>query len=227
MNADRRQFLGHFALGAATFGGVHAFLPLDARVESPLALPLGQEKWDLSWVNRLSGKKHKAIFDVPEVESGYGVWRSSIWANQYQDAMGVALRDTATVLILRHNGIALAMKQEFWDEYGLGKAKNVTHPLTLKPTDRNPALLSVKDGVPEPFDQFALDKFMARGGIVLACNLAFQDCVGLVKEKHKLSDDASYARAKESLVPGIIMQPSGVFAAVRAQEAGCVYVRAS
>jgi hypothetical protein len=29
------------------------------------------------------------------------------------------------------------------------------------------------------------------------------------------------------MVPGVILQPSGVFAAVRAQEAGCHYVRAS
>jgi len=34
-------------------------------------------------------------------------------------------------------------------------------------------------------------------------------------------------RAVAGLIPGIILQPSGVFAAVRAGQAGCVYVKAS
>jgi len=29
------------------------------------------------------------------------------------------------------------------------------------------------------------------------------------------------------LVPGVMIQPSGIFAVIRAQEAGCAYVRAS
>jgi hypothetical protein len=146
---------------------------------------------------------------------------------QYKEVIRAADSDLRTVLILRHNAIALAMTQPFWDEYGLGKAKSVTHPLTQQPTDRNPALLGETDGVPTPFSSFALPAFLARGGIALACNLAFADCVGLVKEKHSLSDQDARTRALRGLVPGVIMQPSGVFAAVRAQQAGAVYVRAS
>jgi hypothetical protein len=224
--ANRREFLGQIAGSTALFGA----LPLldmtspDAMLHATHA---AADEWDMSWTKRVTGK-HKAVFDVPEIESGYGVWRSSVWMEQYKAVLGATDKDLNTILILRHNGIALAMKQAFWDEYGVGKAKNVIHPLTAQPTDRNPALLGERDGVPQPFASFALDKFLARGGIVLACDLAFNlDCVPQVKAKHNLDDAGARKRALEGLVPGVILQPSGVFAAVRAQQTGAVYVRAS
>jgi len=132
------------------------------------------------------------------------------------------------VLVLRHNGITLAMQQAFWDKYGIGKAKNALDPVTQKPTDKNPALLSSSRGeIPEMFDAMALDKFISRGGIALGCNLAFGDCVELVKSKENLDDAAARKQALGFLVPGVILQPSGVFAAIRAQEAGAIYLRAS
>jgi len=232
MNASRRDFLDRLAVGAAVLGGLPPALGLAARslgaapATSPAPAPRRQSEWDLSWVTRLNGK-HKVVFDVPEVESGYGVWRASIWARQYQDVLDVPASALSAAVVLRHNGIVLAMQQAFWDEYGIGKAKNVTHPITLQPTDRNPVLLSERDGVAEPFASFALDKLLARGGVVLACDLALQECIQLIKAKHGVSDEAARKRALALMVPGVVLQPSGVFSVVRAQEAGCHYVRAS
>jgi hypothetical protein len=224
--ANRREFLGQIAGTTALFGAL-PLLDLTSPAGMSHAIRTAADEWDLSWTKRVTGK-HKAVFDVPEVESGYGVWRSSIWMDQYKAVLGATDKDLNTILILRHNGIVLAMKQSFWDEYGVGKAKSVMHPLTQQVTDRNPAILGESDGVPQPFASFALDKFMARGGIVLACNLAFDlDIVPEVQAKHKLDDAAARKRALEGLLPGVILQPSGVFAAVRAQQTGAVYVRAS
>lgn len=39
--------------------------------------------------------------------------------------------------------------------------------------------------------------------------------------------DVADRRVQKMIVPGVIMQPSGVFAAVLAQDHGCRYVRAS
>ena len=142
--------------------------------------------------------------------------------------LGAAPRDLSTVLVLRHNGITLAMQQAFWDKYGIGKAKNALHPITQEPTDRNPALLSSsRNEVPADFDAVALDKFISRGGIALGCNLAFADCVQIVKSKEGVSDADARKQAIGYLVPGVILQPSGVFAVIRAQEAGAIYIRAS
>jgi hypothetical protein len=185
------------------------------------------EDWDLSWVNRVTGK-YRAIFDVPEIDSGYGVWRASLWVQQYTEVLKAAPKDCSPVLVLRHHGIALAMQQSFWDKYDVAKANTVTHPITQQGTDRNPALLSSSRGeVPADFDAVALDKYLSRGGIALACNLALDDMIELVAKKDNASPEAARKIAIAGFVPGVILQPSGVFAALRAQDAGCKYLRAS
>ena len=227
MDTTRRDFLSKVAVNAAVLGAMPLSLDFSALTAAG-ATPTSQgQKWDVSWASRVVGK-HKAIFDVPEVESGYGVWRATIWGKQYQDVLGVSPKDMTPVLVLRHNGIALAMQQSFWDKYGIGKAKNVLHPITQQPTDKNPALLNSSSGdFPAQFDDMALDKFIARGGIALACNLALQDCVELIKSKDGVNDEEARKQAIGYLVKGVILQPSGVFAAIRAQEAGATYLRAS
>lgn len=222
----RRDFIERLGAGAML-----ASVPFSADVvrgfDSLTPATGSAEDWDLSWVNRVSGK-YRAIFDVPEIDSGYGVWRASLWVQQYSEVLKAAPKDCSPVLVLRHHGIALAMQQSFWDKYGVGKAKNALDPVTQKPTDKNPALLSSSRGeVPDMFDPMALDKYIARGGIALGCNLALMDCIELIKSKENVDDAAARKQALSYLVPGVIIQPSGVFAAIRAQEAGAVYLRAS
>ena len=223
---NRRAFierLGTGAMAAAlplSLGGIAEFLPGDSgsgRAES----------WDLGWVKRVNGK-YRAVFDVPAIDSGYGVWRATVWQHEYVEVLKARPKDCSAVLVLRAKGIALAMRQAFWDEHGLGAENAVKHPVTEQPTDRNPALLSSARGEqPAMFDDFALDRFIARGGIALACDLAFAEMVGLVAKKHGLSEDAARKAAMAMLVPGVILQPSGVFAALHAQDVGCNYLRAS
>lgn len=223
MSTNRREFVGH-AAGAALFGVMPlALTPTGAAASAPTS----SDEWDVSWANGLTGK-HKAVFDCPEIESGYGVWRASIWARQYQEVLGAKPNELSTVVILRHNGIVLAMQQSFWDKYKIGETKKVMHPVTVQPTDRNPVLLSSARGeAPANVDPYALDKFIARGGVALACNLALQDCVDLIKTTDGVTPEEARKRAIAAMVRGVILQPSGVFAAVRAQEVGCSYVRAS
>jgi hypothetical protein len=62
---------------------------------------------------------------------------------------------------------------------------------------------------------------------VLACNYAFGFMVQ--KEAQKLGVSSRDARQAtlEFLVPGVILQPSGFFAAIEAQRAGCHFFLAS
>lgn len=224
---DRRQFIGRVAagamLGAMPLGGLAAALAAPA----PRGDAEPDDTWDLSWVKRVTGK-YRAIFDVPEIDSGYGVWRASLWTQQYGEVLKVPASEMSAVLVLRHKGIALAMKQSFWDAYGVSKQETVLHPITQQGTDRNPALLSSSRGeVPADFDAVALDKFIARGGIALACNLALDDMIALVTKKDNAAPEVARKTAIDGFVPGVILQPSGVFAALHAQDAGCKYLRAS
>lgn len=226
MTHDRREFLGRVAAGAM-LGAMPLTGLASALVErdGPAAMP--DDTWDLSWVKRVTGK-YRAVFDVPEIDSGYGVWRASLWGQQYADVLKVAPAEMSAVLVLRHKGIALAMTQAFWDAYGVSKQETVLHPITQQGTDRNPALLSSARGeVPADFDAVALDRFIGRGGIVLACNLALDDMIALVSKKDNATPEVARKTAIAGFVSGVILQPSGVFAALHAQDAGCKYLRAS
>jgi hypothetical protein len=222
MTLSRRTFLGAAAVNAAALASFPGTMPGSV----PGDLLHMSDDWDVTWPSRLKGK-YKAVFDNSEIESGYGVWRASAWAGQYRDVLKATPADLSPVVILRHNAIALAMQQPYWDKYGIGASKKIMHPLTGEPTDKNPVLLDEKDGIPAPFNQAGLLKQLGRGVTVLACNLALQDCVDLIQRTDKVDPAEARKRAIAYLVPGVILQPSGVFAVTLAQDAGASYVKAS
>ena len=225
--SNRREFIEH--LGAAAMLGAFPATALPAALREFAPPPSAADEFDFSWTEKLKGKAHKAVFDNAEVESGYGVWRAGMWEPQYHESFKLKPADTATVCVLRHNALVLAFQQSFWDADGIGSRDKVTHPLTQQGTARNPALLtSAQDqGFPAAFDSFALPNFISRGGIVLACNVALSFFSMGLAERAKISQEEARKRAIASFIPGVTLQPSGVFACVRAQEAGCVYVKAS
>lgn len=227
MHTDRRQFLDALATGAVAVGGITLGLATLPDELPAMAVASRDTSWDTQWPSKLTGRV-RTVFDVPEVESGYGVWRASVWARQYEAVLGVPAAEMSTALVLRHNAIVLAMQQSFWDRYGLGEWSKATHPLTGERTDRNPALLGARDGVGAPYDAFALDRFLGRGGVALACDLALQDLVDLVAAKDSVDAATARTRAVAGLVPGVILQPSGVFAVLLAQQVKqALYIRAS
>lgn len=226
MKQDRREFLERLAVGTAVLGGFPDHFQRLGKAASVVS-PSGSG-WDLSWVDRITGK-YRGVFDSPEINDGGAVFRANVWRAQYKEVLGVRPSEMSSVIVLRAKGIFLAMQQSFWDKYGIGKAKNVKNPMTDKPTTKSPVLMSSsRKEVPAIFDEYALDKQIASGVIVLACNLAFDEVIEVVKRKNpKLSDEAARAEAVAALIPGVILQPSGVFAVMRAQDAGCKYLRAS
>ena len=225
MDATRRDFLGKVTASAAAFGAMPFALALTSCTAEGSNQAAGD--FDLTWPDKLTGK-HKAVFDMAEIESGYGLWRGMAWSGQVQQFLGAAPSDVSLVTILRHNAVYLAMDQAYWDKYGIGKAMSVTHPMTQQATDKNPVLLGADGGVPAPFDAAALPMQQAKGVIYLACDLAFNlDVVPKVEQADKVSTEEATRIAKSHILPGVLLQPSGVFAATRAQEAGAQYVKAS
>jgi hypothetical protein len=238
MSTHRREFLQHLALGAASAAALPSLLHAspahdgatrsDARFDEFADVRSADDPaFDTSWTAKVTGK-HKALFDVPGVASGAGVLRAGLWAKQYTDVLKATPADLSAVIVLRHEGIILAMNQAFWDEYRIGK-RNKVKDGNDKKTDKNPALaLPPAEGEkPKPFDAFMLEQQIARGVIVLACNMAFGGCVRMVMKEDKLPQPEARAKALTMLIPGIIMQPSGIFADVLAQQSGCAFVAAS
>ena len=73
----------------------------------------------------------------------------------------------------------------------------------------------------------AMEAFRDSGGIILGCNLAFGQMVGIVAKAEKLKQAEAREQALQHLMPGVTLMPSGIFAVARAQAAGCVFVAAA
>ena len=222
MKPDRRDFLETLAISTLGLGAASLIIPAELEAQGPAG-----GHWDLSWTTRIKGKR-RAVFDVTQIEDGYGVWRAIIWRKQYAAVFGIAEASLSTVVVIRHNAVPLALNQTFWDRYGVADEWKVRDPATRQPTKKNPVCSRTgTDEFPAQFADFTLEALMASGGIVLLCALAFRDSVEKVAEVEKISADEADKRARSMIVPGVIMQPSGVFAAVLAQENGCKYVQTS
>ncbi len=231
MSTDRREFLGALVGAGLVLDGrsVGRYVGTAPGTTHPLTdrppVAPGAE-WDVSWTARVSGL-HRAVFDSPEVSEGLGLLRALVWIKDYGEVYGTAPADMSAVVVLRHNAIWMVMNDEFWALHGIGAVTKINDPRTKLPIKRNPFL------GPTPFAELpheVADNVLTTvlgTATVLACNLAFQDVVEKVKA-HAGGDDAkARAMALEHVVPGIILQPSGVFAVTRAQEAGCQYLLAS
>jgi hypothetical protein len=236
MSTSRRDILQQIALGTLGLSALPSVASatrdepltvaggsaaLDELRATPVAAP-----FDTSWTAKLTGK-YRAVFDVPEIESGTGVWRAGLWSMHYTDVMQATPADLNPVIVIRHSAIPLVMSQEFWAEYGVGKASKVTHPMTEKKTARNPVLMTVEaDGLAPMLGKLTLDRLQANGAIVLACNMAFGRMLGMVMQQDKSTPQAAREKAMGMMLPGVILQPNGIFGITLAQQNGCVFVNA-
>jgi hypothetical protein len=225
MTSSRRRFVGLLGgtsiLGAAGFPAVASAAEPGANRDH--AAPR-TDTWDVSWVDRVTGK-YRAVFDSPEVAEGAALIRAVSWCDMYKEVYGAERSEMSPVVVFRHAGISLIMGNEYWDRFEVGKQHKIKDSKG-KWTKVNPISAAGADPA-GPMAKYRLEKFLADGGVILACNWAFGIIVGSVQKKDKLDGDAARARAKELMIPGVILQPNGIFAALRAQEAGCRYVMAS
>ena len=200
---------------------VVSFDEWETREQPPAPTP-----FDMTWTAKLTGK-YRAVFDTPSINGGSGVWRAGSWVNHYKSVVKADITDINPVIVIRHAGIPLIMNHEFWDRYNIGKDNDV-RDFNDKKTKRNPVLVTVEDDkIPESFAPMALHKQIERGVIVLGCNAAFGGMVSLVAKKEKLDFGDARKQALTMMVPGVILQPNGIFGVTMAQHNGCAYVAAS
>jgi hypothetical protein len=228
MQRERRRFFGW--LGGASLAGVAGVPALAATaraMSSPSSPSLPQPistTWDVSWTDRVTGA-HRAVFDSPQMADGSALFRAVAWCDHYKEVYGVERKDMSPVVVFRHEGIGLIMNDEYWRRFNIGKESKIKNEKG-KWTEVNPiSAQSTPDEVKAR--RYKLETFVAGGGIVLACGWAFGLVVSRFREEDKLEHKEADARAREHLLPGVIIQPNGIFAVVRAQEAGCHYVMAS
>jgi hypothetical protein len=219
---NRRDFLTDVA-SASLLGAV----PFAARGDhAPSAHPASRDdKWDLSWAEKVERAKFRAVFDSPDLSDGDALFRAIVWCEQYKEVYGTPRADMAAVIVFRHRGIPLIMGDDYWKRFKIGKEKKVLTPEGKKWAEANPIIAAPADT--GDAGKYSLNRFLADGGIVLACNFAFGMVVGTYAKEDKLDSTAARQAALTAMVPGVILQPSGIFAVLRAQETGAKYIIAS
>ena len=225
MSQDRREFLG--LLAAAGLAPV-----LDGRTErrkdgrkpppQPSVVPsFPRSVWDMGWTSRLTGP-YRAVFDSPKAQDGGELWRAATWKSQVMEVYGAKPEEVSAVLVVRHGGIPLVMDDAFWRRHEIGKKRKINDPMTGKRARGNPVLsFEGRKDIPSEMAGASLAEFLKRGGTVLACNFAFGMMVHYEAEADKEHAKEARERALAHLVPGVVLQPSGFFALLEAQRAGC------
>jgi intracellular sulfur oxidation DsrE/DsrF family protein len=208
----RRDLLGAAMLGAA------AALPELASADQVRAAPA--DNAFLAWLDSIGGKQRQ-LFDMPEPHDGFGL----VWAKVFLDtgpaAFGLPESDFGAVIVLRHFALPLALDDAIWRKYKLGQVAQLTDPASKAPAERNYFVRS------RPGDLFyvdaSLDKLIARGVKVGACNVALTAMSGMLAKRMELPHDEVRKEWLAGLIPGVQLVPSGIVAVNGAQSRACAY----
>ena len=238
--APRRDFLAQLAAAGLASAGLAACAPATAAGAAagggaPAPVPGG--RFDDSWTAKVRAARHKAVFDAPEVQDGLGIFQAWLFRQGYREALGPAEAQAAVpVVVVRHAGTVLAMDDALWAKYKLGEIRKINDQVTNKPAERNP-IARPRSDAPKPEGDMArivaengqptIETLIGQGAVVLACNLALNQMIGVIARRTDQKVEDVRAEVHAGLVPGVILQPSGVYAVLRAQEAGCVYLRST
>jgi hypothetical protein len=214
---NRRDFLGMAATAAVA--GLGAMVPVTA------AQAATSRSTDFTrWLDSIPGI-HKQLYDMPELNGGMGlVWSFAFFKTGAQ-AYGLPESDLGAVIVLRHNALPLAFNDSVWAKYKLGEVFKINDPDTKVPAVRNPFYLNPR-ALAVPIPDAVLQKLIARGVKVAACNLAITVYSGVVAQKMGLKHEDVIKDWTEAVFPGIQIVPSGVVACNGAVSRGCAYIYA-
>lgn len=194
-HTPRRTFLGQLAL---TTVGLSAATRVANAANPASALTDTASTWDDSWTARL-GSTHRFVFDLPQQENAEMVLGQleSLYGD-YHTVLDTRDQDMHVVLVIRHAAIALIFNDQLWTKYKIGSA--------------NPRRETIAG-------------WQARGVTVLACNQAVMNRVRNLARESGEDEKTVDQDVRANLIPGVILQPNGIYAMHRAQDVGCVAYR--
>ena len=222
---DRREFIAQVVTAAAVVAGTGCAAPLAAASTSPVS---ASAPFDDSWTRRVAAAKHRAVFDSPGIDEGLALVHATFFRQGYQEQFGLGPSEVVPVVVFRHMGTVMAFNDALWAKYGLGERAKLTDPATGKESLRNPFIRVAKDEknamVPA---EASIEALIASGGVALVCNKATMRLAGQVAAKFNKPVEEVRAEFRASVVPGVMLQPSGIYAVLRAQDVGCSFLKST
>ncbi|HEX4683277.1 MAG TPA: hypothetical protein VH277_11225 [Gemmatimonadaceae bacterium] len=215
MTIDRRVFLGQFGMLAAS-------LTVDADELHASAGPTSGP-WDTSWLDRLAAAQYRVVFNTSEVSDGSVLSYVGSFLDDFHTVHGTGDAQTRPVVVFRRLGIPMALNDALWQRYAIGEDQKIKDPNTKAPATRN-VYWKPRDGATGWEAQYGLEPLQQRGLISLVCNVALGNWAAGMARKYQRDPEAVKAEWRENLIPGAILVPSGIYALIRAQNAGCAYM---
>lgn len=221
-NSSRRGFLGTLATGAAALGAATLAAPLSMSANT--LQRTGNLADADAWFNQIKGT-HRIVFDVPHAN---GIFPFA-WPRIFlvtNGATGTTEKDCGVVVILRHDAIGYAMKDELWAKYKFGDVFHLPDPATNQPATRNPFWQPKEGAYSVPgfgVVQIGINELQASGVRFCVCDAALTVYSAAVAQG--MGKDAAELKKEwvAGLLPNIQIVPSGVWAVGRAQEHKCAY----
>jgi hypothetical protein len=216
--ARRREFLTQLGVAAATF----AFDADEARAAtSPLA-PSGP--WDTSWIDRLAAAQYRVVFNASDISDGAAMDYASTFLDNFREAHGTNDAQTRPVIVFRRLGTVMAFNDMLWDKYSIGEDRKISDSATHAPAKRNVFWRAASGASPDSAST-KIETLQKRGMISLVCSIATNNIAGGFAEKSGRDANEVRQEVRSNLVPGAILVPSGIYALIRAQNAGCAYMQ--
>lgn len=215
MAIDRRVFLGQ--LGTLTAG-----IAVDTDELHGATLRSGGP-WDTTWLDRLSAAQYRVVFNTSEVSDGNVLSYVNSFLDDFHTVHGTTDQQTRPVIVFRRLGTPMALGDAIWERYAIGEDQKIKDPNTKAAATRN-VFWKAREGATGWEAQYALEPLQRRGLISLVCNVALGNWATGVARKYQRDPEAVKAEWRENLVPGAILVPSGIYALIRAQNAGCAFM---
>jgi intracellular sulfur oxidation DsrE/DsrF family protein len=167
--------------------------------------------WDTSWIEALASASYRVVFNAEDIADGAALAYAETFLDHFHEAHGTADAHTRPVIVFRRLGTPMALDDVLWDRYGIGEDAKIDDSRTRGPAKRN-------------VYKAQIETLRQRGLIGLVCNIALGNWSARAAKRANRKAADVLAEARANLIPGAIVVPSGIYALIRAQNAGCAFM---
>jgi hypothetical protein len=215
--AHRREFLAQLGVAAAA-------IAFDADEMRAASVATAASTWDTSWIDRLAAAQYRVVFNASDIADGAAMDYASTFFDHFHEAHGTSDAQTRPVIVFRRNGTLMALNDMLWEKYALAEDRKINDPATHALAKRN-VFWTAPAGASPQSAATMIDALHKRGMISLVCAIAAGNVARSLAEKSGRNADEVRDEVRANLVPGAILVPSGIYALIRAQNAGCAYMQ--